>query len=191
MKWRCYPSDALFAVDENGTEQYARDEQGNQVYPRRNHDIFARDCTGEYYYAKDVAGNEYYPVRDGRSLFLVDAVNSRIRLALMADGTQRYPKDAKGNEYYLKEGDKPFLLRRGTGETYLARSKNGHEMIPWNHLQEFVGDEPCVFSKDGEGNTVYMRESEFPQAFKALIRCICHISGICPNVTGRHTRLNS
>lgn len=177
-----------FVVDASGRERYARDAQGNEKYPQRLETPFARDAAGEGYYARDALGNEYYPVRNNRALFLHDPVRGGIRLALMADGTQRYPCDAKRNEYYWQDQGKPMLLRKNTGHVYLARSKNGHELIPWNHLQESVGPEPCVFSKDANGNTVYLRESDFPPPFKALIRCLCHISVICPRVTGCHTR---
>ena len=179
-----------FVRNEYGVECYAIDRKGNQIYPNRERNIFARNASGNYYYAKDVNGNEYYPVRNNKSLYFLDPENQLIRLALKADGTQRYPIDSKGNEYYWKkEGKQPFLLRRNTGEIYLARSKNGHELIPWNYLQEFIGEDPCVFARDANGNTVYIKESTFPTAFRALIRCICHISVICPNVTGCHTNL--
>lgn len=177
-----------FVVNESGKEMYAVDRKGCQLYPNRDRQIFARDCSGDFYYAKDAQGNEYYPVRSNQSLFLIDSVNSRIRLALYADGTQRYPQDARGNEYYFKDREHPFLMKKHSGESYLARSKNGHELIPWNHIQDYISNEPCVYSRDSNGNTVYLKESEIPQAFKALIRCLCHISVICPNVTGCHTR---
>lgn len=177
-----------FLVGDYGREVYARDRKGNQLYPKRDTNIFARDASGDYYYAKDAKGNEHYPIRGNQSLFVIDHVNQRIRLALYADGTQRYPSDSKGNEYYFKESRHPFVMRRNSGEKYLAKSKAGRELIPWNHMQEYVSDEPCVYSRDANGNTVYLKESELPRAFKALIRCICHISVICPNVTGCHTR---
>lgn len=184
-----YPRGACFLTDEDGNEVYAVDEAGNQLYPNRDGDVFARDRTGRPYYAKDAAGNEYYPVRKGRSLFLLDARNE-IRTALAADGTQRYPADSKGNEYYWRRDDEPFLLRKGTGEAYLARSKNGNELIPWNRMREYAGDEPCIYAKDSEGNTVYVKESDFPGACKALIRCLCHVSVICPKMTQCHTRFS-
>lgn len=184
-----YPKgEANFVVNRDGKEIYARDRRGNQIYPNREHNIFAQDCAGDYYYAKDARGNEYYPIRDNRSLFIIDHTNKNIRLALMVDGTQRYPKDAKGNEYYLRENKQPLLMRKSSGERYLAKSRNGHALIPWNYIQDYISEEPCVYSRDTDGNTVYVKESAFPPAFKALIRCICHISVICPNVTGCHTR---
>ena len=178
-----------FLRNKNGKEYYARDCKGNQIYPKRDRNVFARDASGNYYYAKTVFGDEYYPIQKNKSLYLIDPENQVIRLALKADGTQRYPTDAKGNEYYWCHQEKgPFLLRQSTGEHYLAQNKNGHKLIPWNHLQDFIGEDPCVFSKDANENTVYIKESTFPPAFRALIRCICHISVICPNVTGCHTR---
>lgn len=177
-----------FVVDRDGKEIYARDRTGKELYPNREDNVFARDATGDFYYAKDARGNEYYPVRGNRSLFIVDHTNQNIRLALMADKTQRYPQDGKGNEYYWRENGEPLLMRTSTGERYLAKSRNGHALIPWNYMKDYISNEPCVYSKDSNGNTVYVKESAFPPAFKALIRCICHISVICPKVTGCHTR---
>lgn len=178
-----------FVVDEYGKEHYARDKKGNELYPNRDMNIFARDGSGNFYYARDVKGNEYYPIWQNQSLFLIDPVNKNIRLALYKDGTQRYPKDAKGNEYYLLENKEPLLLRKSNGDYYLAQSKNGHELIPWNYFMKYVKAEPCIYSKDAYGNTVYLKESEFSPAFKALIRIICQISVICPKVTGCHSRI--
>lgn len=177
-----------FLTDEYGKQVYARDRKGNQIYPDRDQNVFAMDATGDFYYAKDLHGNEYYPVRKNKSLFITDKENKRILLALYADRTQRYPKDGKGNEYYLRDEKEPFLMRRNSGESYLAKSRNGTVLIPWNFLKEYIGEEPCVYSRDADGNTVYVKESAFPPACKALIRIICHISVICPNITGCHTR---
>lgn len=181
-----YPAGCKFVVDERGKEVYARDRKGNQLYPKRDTNVFAQDSSGDQYYAQDLKGDEYYPVRGDQSLFVIDAINRNIRLALYADGTQRYPQDSRGNEYYFKEQENPLLMRRNTGERYLARSKSGQELIPWNHLQEFISNEPCIYSTDSNGNTVYLKESSLPGAVKTLMRCICHINVVCPNVTGCH-----
>lgn len=185
-----YPANkSTFVTTEYGKELYARDRKGNELYPNRAVNIFARDGMGELYYAKDAKGNEYYPSRQNQSLFLIDPINKNIKLALYKDGTQRYPTDSKGNEYYLQENEQPYLMRKRSGEYYLAKSKNGQELIPWNYLQEFVGKNPCIYSKDAYGNTVYLKESEFSPAAKALIRCICHMSVMCPKIARCHTRL--
>lgn len=118
-----YPREG-FLEDETGRQVYAHARSGRQLYPKRG-SVFARDRSGNFYYAKDADGHEYYPVRDNRSLYLMDPVNQRIRLALYTDGTQRYPRDAKDNEYYWREEqDRPFLMRRSTGEQYLADRKS-------------------------------------------------------------------
>lgn len=183
-----YPSNMEWVVNDRGDQVYARNRRRCEIYPNRIQNVFARDASGNYYYAKDIKGDEYYPVRGNQSLFLMAGINN-LKLARYADGSERYPQDSKGNEYYFREGKKhPLLMRRNTGEFYLARSRKGHELIPWNHLQEYVSNEPCVYSRDSNGNTVYLKESVLPQAFKTLIRCLCHISVICPNVTGCHTR---
>lgn len=183
-----YPANVEWVVNLNGKEVYARNRRGGEIYPNRDRNLFARNVSGDCYYAKDEKGDEYYPVRGNQSVFLMNPVTKSIRLALYGDGSERYPRDRRGNEYYFTEEKHPLLIRKNTGEFYLAKSRNGHELIPWNHLQEYVSSEPCVYSKDSNGNTVYLKESTLPGAFKALIRCICHISVICPNVTGCHTR---
>lgn len=212
-----YPS-GRFLTDEGGGEIYARDRGGKQLYPRLERSgfrlrsfrrrsgedpepstrAFACDASGDRYYARDAAGDEYYPLWRDRSLCLTAAwvgegggeCVERPRPALRADGTERYPTDSGGDEYYWREvdGKTPRLLRMGTGETYLASNRNGHALIPWNRLQEHVGEEPCVYTRDAGGNTVYVRESAFPPAYQAIVRCVCHLSVICPKLTGCHTR---
>lgn len=182
-----YPSTGEFVVNNFGKEIYARDKRGNQIYPNRNQNIFARDATGDYYYAKDFLNNEYYPVKNNRSLFITDPINMNIRLALYADGSQRYPTDSRGNEYYLRENGQPILMRRKNGDYYLAKNKNGHMLVPWNYMKEYIGNEPCVYSKDAAGNSIYVKESAVPPALKALVRCICYISIICPRIAGCNT----
>lgn len=179
-----YPANGAFLVDPSSRELYARDRKGNELYPKSG--SFAKDPEGSFYYARDVHGNELYPVQKRKSILLSKGHHARY-----ADGAQRYPTDSNGNEYYLTcgENNEPYLMRKASGETYLAKNKNGQTLIPWNHLHEFISNDPHVCSKDAAGNNVYVNESAFPPALQALIRCLCHISIICPRMVGCNTRL--
>ncbi|GFQ66999.1 hypothetical protein TNCT_574481 [Trichonephila clavata] len=163
----------------SGAERYARDKDGNQLYPN-SEKPFARNKHNEEYYARDVQGNEWYPLQHGKSVIIQDT-NGRFYLAKRSDGRERYPRDAKGNEYYLQKDGKPLLLRKENGEYYLARNRKGYKLIPWNLLAAFANDnEPFLFTKDVLGNNVYVRQSELPQKLSALCNCVCNILFDCP-----------
>lgn len=82
-----YPKNCEWLVDADGKQLYARNGKGGELYPNRASKVFARDASGEYYYAKDEKGDEYYPIRGNQSLFIVDPVSRKVRLALYADGS--------------------------------------------------------------------------------------------------------
>lgn len=163
-----------------GRQEYPKDSKGNEKYPRRKNNLFARDENGNYFYAKDKDGNEYHPTRDKISVFITDPITKEMKLALYANKTQRYPNDGKGNEYYLTKDGKPYLLRNTNGKPYLARSRKGIGLIPWNHISEFIDDKPFLNSTDSVGNSIYLNESETPEIWQFMLRCICRISIICP-----------
>ena len=96
-------------------------------------------------------------------------LNNNVKLAFNIDGSQRYPTDSKGNEYYLKDNDMPFLMKNQNGQVFFAKTCKGYEMIPWNHLQYFVQNEPLVWTKDSADNLVYIKESNFPPTLHPLI----------------------
>lgn len=177
-----YPNGEFLSNDQ-GKQIYARDRKGNQYYPKRNKNVFARDGFDECYYAKDKFGNEYYPIKNKKSLLVKDSLNSNVRLALYADGTQRYPIDSKGNEYYLTdENQRPFILKKKDGEVYFAKNRKGYPMIPWNCIENI--NEPLVYTWDSAGNLVYIKESLFPTVLHPLIRFVCNVTVICPRYEG-------
>lgn len=166
-----------FLKGENGRERYARDKNGNELYPRRKHNLFARNEKGQMYYARDRDGNEFYPCLNGQSIVIPG------RIAKFANNTQRYPSDAKGNEYYLQHEGEPYLLRQESGETYLAKTRKGIPMTPWNELH--VNDnKPYVCTRDAAGNCVYVHETDLPPSLKSICNCLCHCVTICPSVLG-------
>ncbi|KAG8173086.1 hypothetical protein JTE90_001070 [Oedothorax gibbosus] len=101
--------------------RYARDKNGNEIYPRRRHTLFSRNEEGQEYYARDKNGNEFYPCLNGQSVVIPE------RLAKFANNTQRYPSDAKGNEYYLQHQGKPYLLRQESGGNVLGQTRKGFQ----------------------------------------------------------------
>ncbi|GFT02025.1 hypothetical protein TNCV_2711001 [Trichonephila clavipes] len=167
-----------FIKDRSG-ERYARDKEGNQLYPN-SEKLFARNKQNEEYYARDFQGNEMYPLQQGKSVIIQD-IEGKFRLAKTSNGTERYPRDAKGNEYYLQWDGKPLLLRKPNGEHYLAHNRKGFQLIPWNLLAEYaINNEPYLFTKDVLGNNVYVRQSELPQRLSAICQCVCNILFDCP-----------
>ncbi|GFU09635.1 hypothetical protein TNCV_2097721 [Trichonephila clavipes] len=94
-------------------ECYARDKDGNQLYPNSEKPL-ARNKHNEEYYARDFQGNEMYPLQQGK-----------LRLAKTSNGTERYPRDAKGNEYYLQWDGESLSLRKPNREHYLAQNRKG------------------------------------------------------------------
>lgn len=168
-----------FVVDADGKERYARDHKGNELYPNRKNNLFARNQHHEEFYARDSLGNETYPSVNGQSILIPG------RLARFANGNQRYPTDAKGNEYYLKDSGVPYLLRQNDGSTYLARSRKGIPMIPWNSLR-VSDDTPYICSKDAAGNCVYVHETDLPENLKMICNCLCQCVSQCPLMFLRH-----
>lgn len=180
-----YPKGMKGFVKRGGVETYARDRYGNQLYPRRKEHVFARSRGGKEYYARDKDGNETYPIVNDKSLLIVDPDTFEVKVALTTDGTERYPRDAKGNEYYLRRSEVPYLLKNGRGEEYLAKSRQGNHLIPWNLLQEHMdGDKPHVYLKDTAGNAVYANQTDFSPFAQALCNCICQFILMCPPITG-------
>lgn len=170
-----------FVKDRFGREAYARDRNGNQIYPKGKKRLFARDDSGEFYYARDNRGNEYYPIVKNQSVLIRDFKNPSVKLAIDIDGNQRYPTDSKGNEYYLTENEIPYLMRNKDGETFFAKNRNGHPMIPWNFLQLVADSQPLVYFRDSAGNLVYVKESVVPPTLQPFIRCMCYITLLCPH----------
>ncbi|KAG8172418.1 hypothetical protein JTE90_011751 [Oedothorax gibbosus] len=164
-----------FYRDEEGQDRYARDRNGNEMYPKRKKDIFARDSIGEEYYARDKLGNECYPCLKNKSILIPN------RLARYSNGNQRYPTDSRGNEYYLQDQGKPYLLYQEDGQTYLAKNRKCIPMIPWNFLQ-FMDDKPYVYIQDSAGNCVYVHETDMSQSLKMICSCLCQCVTLCPSL---------
>ena len=169
-----YPkSQTPFVMEDDGRERYARDHDGNEMYPKRKNNLFAKNAMGEEYYAQDKVGNELYPCFHGQSILIPG------RLARYANGNQRYPTDAKGNEYYLQDQGKPYLMRQKDGETYLAKTRKGIPMIPWNSMK-VTDDKPYMCTQDASGNCVYVHETDLPQSLKMFCNCLCQCVTLCP-----------
>lgn len=169
----------------NGGERYALDCRGNELYPKRKENVFARDKWGREYYAKEKNGDEMYPLVNKQSLFIIDPQTMSVKVARNADGKEKYPRDSKDNEYYLRKEQVPFLLKDKQGEPYLAQSRQGHNLIPWNVLQDYMdGEKPYVHTKDAGGNSIYTDQSNLHPLVQILVRCVCQVMVICPPVAG-------
>lgn len=177
-----------FVLDANGSQRYKTDGMGNDVYRRRD-PPFACDANNRYFYGCDCAGNQFYPIRNKKSVFIADPHTGTPIFAKYADGTQRYPTDDLNNEYYMTVNNEPYLLRKPNGEVYLAKTRKGSEMIPWNCANNYFTDEPHIYMRDAAGNSVYIKETQIPRVFQSLIRCICQISVICPKFITCTTKL--
>lgn len=179
-----YPKDyKSFLKDRRGKELYARNRHGSQLYPKRNKNMFARNEKGFEYYAKTNKADEFYPLVNGRSIFITDPTTFQVKVARMADGTERYPKDGKGHEYYLRNEGIPFVLKKSDGETYLARNRRGDSLIPWNYFKEFIPDNvPHTPHMDAGGNVVYSNQENVSKLTNLLIKCLCEILVVCPGV---------
>lgn len=167
---------ASFQTLANGREVYARDRRGAEIYPETT---FAKDERGEPYYARDADGHEYYPLRKKRSLPIPGGKPARYR-----DGTERYPTDDRGNEYYWKRDGVPYLMKDATGRPYLAKTRKGHALIPWNFLQDYVTNEPYRCSVDSDKNFVYVNEVDLSPFCKLVMRCVCNVIVLCPSAFG-------
>jgi len=162
-------------VDEGGKQLYARYWFGNEVYPQRDTFLFARDETNKEYYARDTEGNEMYPCFSGQTRMISG------KLAKYRNGTQRYPADIGGNEYYLSHEGRPYLLVTAAGTPYFAKNRRGYSLIPWNSVV-ITDDTPYLCTRDAGGTVVYVHETELPESFKTMCKCLCRCasSSMCP-----------
>lgn len=163
-------------------ERYARDKTGQEVYPRRDKNVFAKNRQNVVYYARNNRGDEYYPRSKKGSLVYQDE-SGRYKIARSVDGTELYPHDVNLNEYYLCEGGKPFLLHRGDGRTYLAKNRNGMSLVPWNFLPEYAHDNsPFFYCRDNAGNSVYINGSQLSSRLRVVCDCICRMAITFPSL---------
>lgn len=175
-----YPGgDAKFLKNERGDEVYARDRKGNELYPRTKRLVLiAKDRFGREYYARDKAGNQIYPLWRRRS---VPIRRDDPVAAVTKEGSQRYLVDDRGNEFYWKRGDEPVVLKNESGDEYLARTRNGREMIPWNYLSRVTPEEhPLMSARDVNGNLVYFKRSDVSRGVEGLFRCMCELLLVLP-----------
>lgn len=133
----------VFMTNEQNDQIYARDVNGNEIYPKRG---IAKDRYYNYHYAKDAGGNEYYPSCKKFDI-MITKKNGDVLIAKLNSMKQRYPKDKHGNEFYpIDRNDRPFYLINEYGRRYYGRNKF-NSIVPLNNH---------VYKKtDALGNKIY------------------------------------
>lgn len=152
----------VFAYNKENDQIYAKDLNGNEIYPKRG--IFlAQDRYANYYYARDVDGNEYYPTFRKFDVMIPKRRGGDVLIARFKSCRQRYPKDKMGQEHYPVTRDlQPFYLLNEEGSRYEATFSN-RDPVEIGNAKNHVYQKTDVL-----GNEVYTTDPKLGRRFRAL-----------------------
>lgn len=157
--------DRIFARDSSGNVFYARNAEGDELYPVLDgRSVFLKDADGRQHYAKNRYGDEFY--------FADPETNKPVPLT-DSDGRPVYARSLSGDEVYpmynrdeipFIHGDVPVYAEKRNGEFFYPKDRLGNEYASNSYyirhsstvVYPLAVDGRPIYPKDEDGKQYYV-----------------------------------